>query len=609
MPITQASRTIIFEEFADMRKSDNQLSDRLDVLLSSNLTEQQYHNISKKLSVKSFQEFLEKFDPTIYEQQLTDDEESVVTYKYSLEKPDGKYTEYNAQNDKFFELINMIYTNRSSSGNDNVRFNYDQIKDVISPKSVQDDIKRKRRLLDYHMNEFQKQTDKESYVAKSHKQECIKIVAEIKEKYFSGSMKAFLPIVLADIMDQIEYIDSLSQNDSDVQGGSPLVLMPGDMFFNEKGNIEMHKSEIKKLTGDDGVKRLSDGERAKMRTVKLLGASYDSAMVAVTENTTLSAEQQEKYLKSQAFVKDTLMRVFSGTTATSALGITRDTLIKQRDEYAKIYTNMQESFSHQMVNLVEKMMNVKVFFDHAAVNGIVDPEVLIANCKITDLMDGGEVESNFKTYINQMGNEIKDLKIWYAVVPGIRDVEYADADEMDMYNIDDGGAFDDDLEVEYVVEGGEKTVQALNAKKMRPVERGFVSYDDTSFANLKVDTVKSYKRKVQNLENKEFGVLCYPNFTIIPKEQKEYELFPRQTVELPSVYLDSSYVACAMMILAHNNRYLRDKGFTVNGDLPAVRFDYEVSFKNSMANGGMAPCWQIITTKLNKKSSLPFLMN
>jgi len=38
--------------------------------------------------------------------------------------------------------------------------------------------------------------------------------------------------------------------------------------------------------------------------------------------------------------------------------------------------------------------------------------------------------------------------------------------------------------------------------------------------------------------------------------------------------------------------------------LPAVRFDYEVSFKNGMANDGMAPCWQIITTKLNRENLL-----
>jgi len=428
MPIRQASRTIIFEEF------NYSTADRLDLLLGSGLTQQQYYEINRKLSVKSFDEFLGKFNPAIYE--------NLADFTYSLEKPDDPYSEYCVKDDKLYRIINEIYENQEG-------------------------------------------------------------------------------ISLYDVYDRLKKSD--------------------DMY---------------------------------------------------------------NYLKTIVSSKDI------------------------DDDFKTYYIHRQESFLHQMVSLIEKVLSVKAFFDHAAVNGIVDPEVLIANCKITDLMDGDTIENNFKTYVKQMGNERTDWKIWYAVVPGIRDAEYADADEVDMYDVDDGDVFDDDLEVEYVVEGGEKTVQALDARKMRSVERGFVSYDDfsrfmrimngsnimvffnfkandyTSFANLKVDTVKSYKRKVQNLENKEFGVLCYPNFTVIPKEHQRYELIAGQHVELPSVYLDSSYVACAMMILAHNNAYLRDKGFTVNGDLPAVRFDYEVSFKNGMANDGMAPCWQIITTKLNRENLL-----
>jgi len=48
MPIRQASRTIIFEEF------NYSTADRLDLLLGSGLTQQQYYEINRKLSVKSF---------------------------------------------------------------------------------------------------------------------------------------------------------------------------------------------------------------------------------------------------------------------------------------------------------------------------------------------------------------------------------------------------------------------------------------------------------------------------------------------------------------------------------------------------------------------------
>jgi len=40
------------------------------------------------------------------------------------------------------------------------------------------------------------------------------------------------------------------------------------------------------------------------------------------------------------------------------------------DDFKTYYIHRQESFLHQMVSLIEKVLSVKAFFDHAAVNGI-----------------------------------------------------------------------------------------------------------------------------------------------------------------------------------------------------------------------------------------------
>ena len=413
MPIRQASRTIIFEEF------NCSTTDRLDLMLySERLTDHQFYQINQRLSVKSFDEFMEKFNPTIYGQNLTD-RDGNVAYSYYLERPCGSYETYRVQDDKFYRFISEIYESQGNISSDDI---YNRLEEIISGEDV----------------------------------------------------------------------------------------------------------------GDNS------------------------------------------------------------------------------EEYKDLYKNMQEAFLHQMVNLIEKVLNVKAFFDHAAVNGVVNPEVIIANCKITDLMDGDTIESNFKTYIERMGNERTDQKIWYAVVPGIEDAEYTDVDEMYLPAVDDF-TFTLDDEANIVIE----------SRYIKP--RGLISYDDfrrfmsimngsnimvffnfkandcTSFEKLNATIVRRYKEKVEDLDNKEWGVLCYPNFSVIPKKHERYEIFPDRFLDFPSVYIDSSYIACAMMILAHNNQYLKDKGFPVNGDMPAVRFDYERYFKNDKFRE-IVPCWKVITTKKKKKN-------
>ena len=676
MPIKQASRTIIFEEFSVGEKaSGGGLADRLDLMLDvAGLNDSQFYKISERLSVGSFDEFMKKFNPTIYEQQLTDGN-GTVTYSYSSKKPAGPHTEYNAKNDKFFKLISTIYANRGAIGKDNVRFNYDQLAEIISPRAVQEDIKRKRHSLHYQMAEYLKyaqEKGEDCFEAKKAARQVEKIVSDIKKQYFVGktaaeNVKLLLPPLIADMLDQIDALDKFEKALPSGQSNQNLALMPADLSFDSNGRIKVEKVEVIS-DSNNAVNLLSDGNDAASRVMYLLEGNYDGnhEIVKISDSSTSSGlsekseEEQKEYLSSNDFVRDTLMRAFSGVSSTSTLGISRQALEEKLVEYADMYKNIQESFAHQMVNLVEKIMNVKVFFDHAAVNGIVKPKVIIANCKITDLMNGGEVETNFKKYMESLGNEITEEKIWYAVVPGIQDDDYADPDDDDVdFKVEGVEAFDiskkfktsieqvqkdkankatskdetvegtvESEVVEGTVEGMPKQAKPMNGRKLASEKERAVRYDDfcrfmqmmkdtnimvffnfkandyTSFASLNAEVVRQYKETVESLDNKDWGVLCYPNFTVIPKEHKRYEIIPNTYVELPSVYIDSSYVACAMMILAHNNEFLKSKGFPVNGDMPAVRFDYEVSFKNENFKRGRVPvpCWQIITTKMNREN-------
>jgi hypothetical protein len=99
-------------------------------------------------------------------------------------------------------------------------------------------------------------------------------------------------------------------------------------------------------------------------------------------------------------------------------------------------------------------------------------------------------------------------------------------------------------------------------------------------------------------------VFCYPNFTILPEEKTavkigyklEFDSKRDEYCELPGVYLDSSYVACGMVVGIQNYEFLKSKGFNVDSRFPCVRF--------SLEDGEHC---KVVTTNLNRETTTEML--
>lgn len=104
----------------------------------------------------------------------------------------------------------------------------------------------------------------------------------------------------------------------------------------------------------------------------------------------------------------------------------------------------------------------------------------------------------------------------------------------------------------------------------------FKAFDQTDFRSLDIDQLQKYKDMFDGYSN-EYGVLAYPNFTVIP--QKKGVPIGRnsddamQYIELPGIYIESAYVAAGMMVGVQNVNKLEKNGLKIRPDHPSVRFD------------------------------------
>jgi len=156
--IEQTNRTILFDEI-NPEKLDL-LTLVGDVKGLESLDDDKIKEISGHLLVKSFDEFLTKFEPTIYSFFNAANQKVIFTLKKPTAIPeDCVQTIPLDQNNDFLKmLLTMIQTKRAQ-GIENVDFRFDKILEMISPTKVMDDIRFTRKEIHYLYGEYEKLDD------------------------------------------------------------------------------------------------------------------------------------------------------------------------------------------------------------------------------------------------------------------------------------------------------------------------------------------------------------------------------------------------------------------------------------------------------------------
>jgi len=590
--VKQTGKTIIFEEFDRDEGKMNlvTLLTRDDEDISLEKFKMSLMGKESELVVDSFDEFVKRFAPTIYETVVKTGDTS--RFVYELDKPNYECTEIKLKDHAFYKMIMALLDRKANSDKGNLEFPYDELKKALSPESEMEECKKIRRNLLSNTREYLKLTENGEPSAEADRfaDNIVACRDRIVEKYQNKSPLALLPLLIADKQSQIEKMKTAEEGASDSAGG--VAAIPCVYSLDEKGNLCL----IEQTISDD----------APSSTIQEAGVAQ--LVEVVTDDFKESAPLA---IRNNSYVTDMVVNVFVPSGGAQLTTQDRGELETAKKQLLDVYSSSLESFAKAVAAVVEKFAGVKTFFDHATCDGKLakDVSVIIANCKIDAILNDEIAKRRFKKYFGALSAEKDENKIWFGIIPAIAYEE--DGAKVERKTSDPFGRRD--TTSSNTKKNTEGLVSLDAAKEMLALLKEvkimtFVNYkagEKTGFIELTDTRVNRYKKDFESVDS-EYAVFAYPNFTILPKEKNavkvgtEYDFNAEQEVNkfivVPGVYLEASYVACGLVVGTQNSKYLRQKGYLVNPKYPCVRFDIEDSDNSKR-----------VTTKLNRETTTEML--
>ena len=585
--VKQTGNTIVFEEF----NSDSDSDRNLVTLLTRDDEEislEKFKNLligkDSELRVSSFEEFVGKFAPTVYE-TVVKMKNGNGQFVYTLEKPNDKCTEIQLKDHAFYKMIMNLLNRKATTDKGNLEFPYDDLKKALTPESEMEECKRIRKNLLSNEKEYKKLFDsgKPSSEMDRYANNIIACREKIISKYKNQSPLALLPVAIADVQKKIDMMKTAVSNEE----SSSTKAISYNYTFDDKGNLllEEKKSNIKLI--EDNI---SDNTE-KSALVTCLENDFDeNALPALTQN---------------AFVKDLVINTF--TAGGSLDSGDRAKLEEQKTVYLSVYNSSLQSFAKAVSAVVEKFAGMKAFFDHAAFNGSLakDVSVVIANCKVDAILNDETAKKRFRHYFRELNEDKGENRIWFGIIPAL--TERADENIETNQKVNPFGPRPQKNQDKKQVKKTGALTNLETAKEMLALLKeckimtftNFKASEETGFMELNAKKIEGWKKDFESVDN-EYAVFCYPNFTILPKEASAVKtgtvvvenVESEAYIEIPGIYLEASYIAAGMTVGIQNYKLLKARGFKVRQTYPCVRFDIEEG-DNS----------KIITTKLNRETT------
>lgn len=557
--IPQTSRTIVFEEF----NSDDDVGN-LCVILEDRDTAEALSEVEEKLCVKSFKEFKEKFKPTIYEEFQTDSNGG-FTASFSLKKLSHNSIPVNICEHEFYKAVHDIAMEKSASNTNNNKIDYTKLNDTFSPESIYKTAEQNRRSFQQCFNnalEADANGDMDGrykWLAKA------KMTRDSVIHEYSGDALRLLPIAIKDIDTILQRKGITPENEklTEAKADTPdmlpcrpvwtsegeLKLEPLDEYTPEAIPVEAKKNDVLQIT-----------QRQWEQAVDMIPAGYVN--------------------------KDVFLSVYSQKKNSELIKLPAEQLISRKKAFCEMYLSAQQSFCEAAGTLVQKVASLEQFFIHAGDdNGIVENGVIISNCSVSQVLSD-KYREGVKKFLKASAN-IESEKIWFAILPPIVDKNNAWVETLAKTD-NHSDTFDFDLNSFEEVMGnsanGKVTAADINniTEMLAECEiLSFVNFNacvQTSFKNFGADTeiIKEYNKELSALKRKDSTVLAYPNFTIIPQNKRNVDLFDNRTLYTPSVYINAAYVAAGIVVATQTPEIQKKKfGKKVKDGRPFVRFDLE----------------------------------
>ncbi len=389
--INQTNRTILFEEI-NPEKLDL-VTIVGDVKGIDSVSDELLKEINGHLLVGSFDDFLNKFSPTVYSFYNAANQKVV----YTLKKPEGISDELISeiridQNNDFLKMLFTLVDTKRSQGVSNVDFKFENLLDMISPKKVMEDIRLVRKEIHYLYSQYDKLDDGDP--KKLDLGDKLNRMFEDASANYNNVM-AMLPLAIEDIKTRLLLGSGQEENKSEA-------VLVGKLMI-----------------GDDGELKII--EAPKSDSTELLVLSEDTGGGLAKE-----FEQDYEALTDtpSPYIKDLVVRTFSPLPAVQN-EIDTEIEVQNYNTYLEFYKTAKDDFVKTVKPLVEKMLGVKMFFDqYETKNRGMQPKLLITNCKLDMMMKSSNIP-RLETFLNTVNakNDFSET-IWFGIVPSV-DLESA----------------------------------------------------------------------------------------------------------------------------------------------------------------------------------------
>ncbi|WP_347722659.1 transcriptional regulator [Lysinibacillus capsici] len=556
--ISQTNRTMLFEEINPEKVDLITLVG--DVKGIDSLSDEKIKEINQYLLVKSFDEFLDKFSPTVYSFYNAANQKVM----YTLQKPEGIQDDCISeiaidQNNDFLKMLFTLIDTKRSQGITNVDFKFENLLDMISPKKVMDDIRQVRKEIHYLYGEYEKLDDGDP--KKLDTGDKLNLMFEVASKNYNNVM-AMLPLAIEDIKTRL--LLGVNQDEG-----------------------ESEKLQIGTLSiGDNGELKIIEAPQNNSTELMVIEENSNYGLSTVFE------EDYEAITESpSSYVKDLVVRTFSPLPAVKA-EFDVETEVQNYNTYLEFYKNAKDEFVKTVKPLVEKLLGIKMYFDqYTTKNKGMQPSLLVTNTKLDMLVKSNNLP-RLRTYLNTVNskNDFTDT-VWYGIVPAL---ELEATGKMKVSRSRFKGNDKVAKQEGNTMESLSILLDTIKDYKVQ-VFFNFMAEEETTFNGIATAGIDRLIDKCSVLVRKdysEFAIPCLPNFTIIPKDKsgvvidakmyttengarlsKEKEDILKLWIE--GVYVGASYVAAGIVSAYQCPEYLKESFRNVQRNYPGVRFDIE----------------------------------
>lgn len=558
--IKQTNRTILFEEINP---------EKLDLLTIvgdtkgiDSLNDDKLKEINEHLLVKNFDEFLEKFSPTVYSYFNASNQKVMYTLKKPEELPEDCITEIKLDaNNDFLKMLFTLIDAKKNQGIKNADFKFQNVLDMISPKKVMEDIKQVRKEISYLYNEYEKLEEEDPRKLEMGDKLNVKF-EEASLNY--NNVLGMLPLAIEDIKTRLLLGQSQDGTESE-----PLKI--GVLTLEESGEL-----------------KIIEAPKPEETQIALIGESSNNSLALIFKD-----DYENLNETPNDYVGSLVVRTFA-PIATIQGEIDVEKEVNNYNNYLEFYKQSKEEFVKSAKPLIEKLLGIKMFFDqYATKNKGMIPSILVSNCK-PDMMVKGANKLRVETYFNTVNakNDFNDM-IWFGILPAI---EMEETNKNKSVRERFKGTLNKQ-EAPKEKNNLETLATILDICKNYRIQLffNFEASEDTSFNNLATVGVDKYIEKTEFLTRKdfsEFAIPCLPNFTVIPKDksgvvldskmkQSENGAYLSKEKEdimklwLEGIYIDAAYVAAGIVSAYQCPEYLKDYFKNVSSKYPGVRFDIE----------------------------------